>query len=195
MGGTCNCVNDTCNQDQILFTTEINPLTNRFQNNEKLKNINYSNLDDPQYQVYSKEFFNILTDIRLNPERYVDESKEYSLSHIFLKIKSSKDISLSDNNLNEIKKYIIKSYFIKKSLSEQEKELKSLINDGKIKEISFFQNTFTSNDMKENVWFFLHENEDDLEKIFSSEYNYLMVICLPLDYNAKILTSVIFYKQ
>ena len=195
MGGTCNCVNDTCNKDQFLFTNEINPFSKRFQDNEKLKNIDYSNLDDPQYQIYSKEFFNILTEIRLNPEKYIEASKEYSLSHIFLKIKSCKDISLSENNLNNIKRYIINSYFIQKSLSEQEKELKTIINGGKIKEISFFQNTFTSNDMKENVWIFLHENEDDIEKIFSSEYNFLMVICLPLDNESKILTSIIFYKK
>ena len=45
--------------------------------------------------------------------------------------------------------------------------------------------------MKYNVWMFLKENEDDFDKIFKDEYNYLIVICFPLECNSNILTSVI----
>ena len=198
MGGTCTCVTDTCNKSQILFTNDVSQISSRLDNSEKLRNFNLSNLEDPQYDKFGQEFFSILTDIRLNPEKYIKESKDYSLDLIFLKIKSSNQINYSEKNNKIIKKYIIDSHFKNRSISDQEKDLKNLLNKGnsdKVKDICLFQTICSSNDMKENVWFFLEENEDEIEKIFSIEYNFLMIICLPFEYNTKILTSLIFYKQ
>ena len=198
MGGTCTCVTDTCNKSQILFTNDVSQMSSRIDNSEKLRNFNLSNLEDPQYDKFGQEFFNILNDIRVNPEKYNKESKDYSLDLIFLKIKSSNEINYSEKNNKIIKKYIIDSHFKNRSISDQEKDLKNLLNKGysdKVKDICLFQTFCSSNDMKENVWLFLEENEDEIEKIFSNEYNFLMIICLPFEYNTKILTSLIFYKQ
>ena len=198
MGGTCTCVSDTCNKSQILFTNDVSQMSSRLDNSEKFRSFNFSNLEDPQYDKFGQEFFNILTDIRVNPEKYNKESKDYSLDLIFLKIKPSNEINYSEKNNKIIKKYIIDSHFKNRSISDQEKDLKNLLNKGssdKVKDISLFQTFCTSNDMKENVWLFLEENEDEIEKIFSVEYNYLMIICLPLEYNTKILANLIFYKK
>ena len=152
-------------------------------------------MEDPQYQKLSREFFDIFSDIRLNPDKYIAQSKEHSLLQIFIKQKPSKTITLIEDNIKDIKKYLINSYFVGKSIYEQEEELKNLINDENIKDINLFQTICTSNDMNENVWTFLLENEDELEKIFSDEYKKLIIICFPLEYNSKILTSLIFYHN
>ena len=195
MGGSCNCVTDSCNKGTFLFTNEINPLTNRPEESEKLKSLNHSFMEDPQYQKQSKEFFDIFNDIRINPNKYLTDSKDYSLLEIFIKLKPSNEINYSETNIKKIKKYLINSHFLSKRTSDQEKEIIPLINDGKVKEISLFQTICTSQDMKENVWAFLQENEDDFEKIFSTNYNYLIIICFPLDYNTKTLTTLIFYQE
>ena len=193
MGGTCNCVNDTCNTNTFLFT-EVNPLTNRPED-LKTKNLNQSFMEDPQYQKQSKEFFDILNDIRINPEEYLTVSRDHSLLENFIKLKRGNEITYTENNINKIKKYLIKSHFLSKRIIDQEKEIIPLVNDGNINEIALFQTICISQDMKENVWTFLQENEDDFEKIFSTKYDYLIIICFPLDYNSKILASLIFYKE
>ena len=194
MGGSCNCVTDTSNRDTLMFNTDKNSSTNRTEKNEKLKNINNAFNNDPQYEKISKDLFNILNDIRINPDKYIRDSKDYSLMEVFIKLKKSTKLLYSENNINDIKKYLINSHFKKKSISDQENELKLLINDGDIDEISLFQISSSSNDINEIVWTFLLENEDDFGKIFDSQYNYLMIICFPLEYNTKILISLIFYK-
>ena len=194
MGGTCNCVTDTCNKDTFLFNQEINPLTNRIDENDRLKNINMTFMEDPQYQQLSKEFFNILNDIRVNPNNYINDSKEHNLSEIFIKLKPSNEINFSENNITNIKKYLINSHFKNKRISEQEQEIKSLVNDGKTNDICLFQTININSDMKENVWVFLEENEDDFAKIFSNDYNNLLIVSFPLEYNTKTLTSLIFYS-
>ena len=195
--GSCNCVNDTCNKNTFLFTEEINPITNKLENPDKLNSFNskYDNsfLNDPQYQNIGNEFFNLLNDIRINPEKYAGDSRDYSLLEIFMKLKPCKKITLSEKNNVNIKNYLIDSHLKGKSIVEQEKEIKDLIDEGNINEICLFQTIIMNSDIKENVWLFLQENEDDFEKIFTNEYNYLIVICFPLEYKTKILTSLIFY--
>ena len=194
MGGTCNCISDSCNKNEILFTNnEIHPLTNR-ESKEKFKSINFSSLEDVQYENLSQEIFNILSDIRMNPENYINVSKDYSLLNIFIKTKPGTKLLFSKNNI-DYKKYIIDSYFQKKSIYEQENGLKLLINEGKVQDICLFQFILKNKDMKDSVWTFLLDNEDDIDKVFSDKYDYLMVICLPLDQNEKILCNLIFYKQ
>ena len=194
MGGSCNCVTDSCNKDTLLFNQEINPLTNRIDEKDRLKNINTAFMEDPQYQKFSKEFFNILNDIRVNPNNYINDSKEHNLLEIFIKLKPSNEINFSENNITSIKKYLINSHLKNKRISEQEKEIKNLVNDGKANDICLFQTININSDMKENVWVFLEENEDDFEKIFSNDYNNLLIVSFPLEYNTKTLTSLIFYS-
>ena len=196
MGSSCNCVKDTCNKDTFLFTKEINPLSNRPEETERFQNnINNSFMEDPQYQKLSREFFDIFNDIRVNPDKHIAQSKEHSLLQIFIKQKPCKEITFIEDDIIEIKKYLINSHFMNKSIMEQEEELKNVITDENIKDISLFQTICSNNDMNENVWTFLLENEDDLEKIFSDEYNKLIIVCFPLEFNSKILTSLIFYNN
>ena len=162
--------------------------------NEKLKKINYSSINDQQYKEISKEFFKILNNIRINPDKYIRDSKDHSLLEIFIKLKKGTELVYSENNNTNITKYLVDSHFEGKSIVEQENELKSLINDGNINDISLFQISLQSNDTRENVWNFLLENEDDLGKIFSDEYSHLMIICFPLENNKIIFSNLIFYK-
>ena len=194
MGGTCNCISDACNKNEILFTNnEIHPLTNR-ESKEKLKSINYSSLENAQYENLSQEIFNIISDIRMNPDNYIIVSKDYSLLNIFVKIKPGTKLLFSENNIDQ-KKFIIDSYFQSKGIYEQENGLKSLINEGNIQDICLFQFILKDKDVKVSVWTFLEENEDDIDKVFSNKFDYLMVICLPLEQSEKILCNLIFYKQ
>ena len=191
MGTSYNC----CFKNSFLITEEVNSFPNNPENKDKLNNENLNNsfMNDPQYQNLANDFFVLLNEIRSNPYQYIKDSRENSLLEIFIKLKPCKKLSLLENNNNKLKNYLINSYFQKKSIYDQEKEIKSLIDDGNVKELCLFQTIFMDDNMKDNVWLFLKENEDDFDKIFKDEYNYLIVICFPLECNSNILTSVIFY--
>ena len=184
------CVAETCNKSTITFTPEVNSNTNKL--NED--NINYTFMKEPQYDQMSKEFFNVLNDIRTNPENFLEESKEHNLFEIFIKLKPCSDIIYKDNDLDSLKKYIMNSYFKNKNLIERDNEIKKLINE-KLSEICLFQTISTNNNIKQNVWDFLEENEDDIEKIFDTQYNKLIIISIPLEHNTKILLTLILYKE
>ena len=163
MGGlSFNCYTDICNQNTILFDQEIN----------------YALMEDPKYQQYSKEFFKIFNNIRANPDKFIAESKEHSLLGPFIKQKPSKEINLCEGNIKNIKKFLIYSHLKNKTIYEQEQELKPFIDNGHAEDISLFQTICnTNNSVNENVWTFLLENEDDFDKIFSIDYNKL-IICI-----------------
>ena len=184
------CVAEACNKGAILFSTEYQSNTDKY-NEESL---NYSFINEPQYDQMSKEFFNIFNEIRANPGKFIEESKEHNLFEIFIKLKPCPDLKYCENDVNKLKKYIMKSYLKNKSIPDQEKEIKILINEN-IKEICLFQSISFSNNIKENIWHFLEENEDDIEKIFDIKYNSLMIISIPLEHNVKILLNLIFYKE
>ena len=184
------CVAEACNKGSITFTPEVNSNTN----NLSEENINYGFMQEPQYDQMSKEFFNVLNDIRTNPENFLEESKEHNLFEIFIKLKPCSDIIYKDNDLDSLKKYIMNSYFKNKNLIERDNEIKKLINEN-LSEICLFQTISTNNNIKQNVWDFLEENEDDIEKIFDTLYNKLIIISIPLEHNTKILLTLIFYKE
>ena len=184
------CVAEACNKGSITFTPEVNSNTN----NLSEENINYGFMQEPQYDQMSKEFFNVLNDIRTNPENFLEESKEHNLFEIFIKLKPCSDIIYKDNDLDSLKKYIMNSYFKNKNLIERDNEIKKLINEN-LSEICLFQTISTNNNIKQNVWDFLEENEDDIEKIFDTLYNKLIIISIPLEHNTKILLTLVFYKE
>ena len=184
------CVAEACNKGSITFTPEVNSNTN----NLSEENINYGFMQEPQYDQMSKEFFNVLNDIRTNPENFLEESKEHNLFEIFIKLKPCSDIIYKDNDLDSLKKYIMNSYFKNKNLIERDNEIKKLINEN-LSEICLFQTISTNNNIKQNVWDFLEENEDDIEKIFDTLYNKLIIISIPLEHNTKILLTLIFYTE
>ena len=186
------CMVDVCKRDTTSLTTEYFFYTNDKRDIKFIEN--NINKNNSLYNLLSKKFFIFFNEIRKNPQQFIKESKKHNLFEIFIKLKPCPEINLIENNIDKIKKYIINSHFKKKSIFEQEKDIKILLNE-KIKDICLFQNVFLNNDMKENVWIFLNENEDDIDKIFDTKYNYLIIICIPLEIDTKILLSLIFYKE
>ena len=185
------CVTEACNKGSITFSPEVNSNLNKL--NED--NISYAFMKEPQYDTMSKEFFNILNDIRTNPENFLEESKEHNLFEIFIKLRPCSDILYKDTDLDPLKKYIMNSYFKNKNIFERDNEIKKLINEN-LSEICLFQTISSiNNNIKQNVWDFLEENEDDIEKIFDTNYNKLIIISIPLEHNTKILLTLIFYKE
>ena len=185
------CVTEACNKGSITFSPEVNSNSNKL--NED--NISYAFMKEPQYDTMSKEFFNILNDIRTNPENFLEESKEHNLFEIFIKLRPCSDILYKDTDLDPLKKYIMNSYFKNKNIFERDNEVKKLINEN-LSEICLFQTISSiNNNIKQNVWDFLEENEDDIEKIFDTLYNKLIIISIPLEHNTKILLTLIFYKE
>ena len=184
------CVAEACNKGSISFSKEYDSNSGKY-NEESLS---YSFIKEPQYDQISKEFYDILNEIRINPENFIEESKSHNLFEIFIKLKPCSEIKYYNNDLSQIKKYLMKSYLKKKNISEQEKEIKNVINEN-IEEICLFQTICFNNDMKENVWDFLEGNEDDLEKIFDNKYNSLIIVSIPLEHKTKTLLTLIFYKE
>ena len=92
------CVAEACNKGSITFTPEVNSNTNQLSE----ENINYGFMQEPQYDQMSKEFFNVLNDIRTNPENFLEESKEHNLFEIFIKLKPCSDIIYKDNDLDSL---------------------------------------------------------------------------------------------
>ena len=187
MGNSCKCLTNDFKEG-----TEVRPVPNRPE-----LNINKAILiDEPNYEEKNKEIFMMLNDMRINPEKYIGDSKEYSLFENFMKLRPCNEMILSEDNINNIKKYIIERYPQNKKISDKEEDIKLIINDGKIKDICLFEVTFNNfNDIKENVWHFLAENEDDFEKIFSIKYNKLIILSFVITENSKIFTNLIFYQD
>ena len=187
MGISCKCITNDFNEG-----TELRPVPN----NPELNINNTILIDEPKYQEKNKEFFKMLNDMRINPEQYIGDSKEYNLFENFMKLRPSNELTFSENNINNIKKYIIDHYPQNKKISDKEEDIKLIVNEGKIKDICLFEVTFNNfNDIKENVWHFLVENEDDFEKIFSKKYNKLIILSFLIKDNSKIFTNLIFYQD
>ena len=144
------CVAEACNKGAISFSTEYQSNTDKY-NEESL---NYSFINEPQYDQMSKEFFDILNKMRINPGDFIEESKEYNLFEIFIKLKSCPQLNFYDNNMNKIKRYIMRSYLKQKSPQEIEKEVKNLINEN-LEEVCLFQTLCQSKNNQENAKYFL----------------------------------------
>ena len=184
------CVAESCNKGTISFSPEYD--SNKNKTSEE--SLSYSFIKEPQYDQMSKEFFVILNDIRKNPEKFIEESKEHNLFEIFMKLKHCPELNYNEADIDKIKRYLMKSYFKKKSIFEQEKEIKNLIKEN-INDICIFQPITFNNNIKENVWDFLAENEDEIEKIFDVQCNSIIIIHIPLEHNSKMLLTLIFYRE
>ena len=77
---------------------------------------------------------------------------------------------------------------------EKENKIKSMINNGNISNLCLFQTITIDNDVKENIWYFLEENEDDIEKILTDNYDYIIIISIPLNYDKSIIIFI-FYDE
>ena len=203
--GLCNGAN-CCKDEELLKTNEFNPPfsaengcnleTNNFDYSLKSKyKIPIYNINDENIKM-EEEIFNNINDIKINPDNFINESKNYNLFEIFLKLKPSNPFKQTEfDNLNAIKTYLFRNIFQDKVVSMQEKELLVIFPEDSIKNISLFQKIAVKDDNKENVWQFLEENEDDIEKILTNSYEYLIVICQPMENKTKTMISFIFYNK
>ena len=181
------CVPNVCRKDENSLNTEYIFYP---RNTSDINNLNNNSLCD----LMNKEFFTYLNDIRTNPNEFIEEIKNYNLFEIFIKLKPCPKINYVENNNEKIKSYIINSHIKKKSVNEQEEDIKKMLGEN-ISEICLFQTVCLNNDISENIWLFLGENEDDIDKIFDIKYNCLMIITIPIEINKKILLSLIFFKE
>ena len=192
--GICNA-NKCCNDYEAIITNENFHFaiedTNIHRIKEQLILKNGKSIDNEQL-LLGKKYFKIINEIRETPADFIKEIKSHNLLDIFKKIKPCEPLKYSENNIFDIISYLMESQE-QISIIEKQNEIKSMINNGNIRDICLLETISISNNIKENFWFFLEENEDYIEKIFSSKYENLMIICLPIE-NEKTHISFIFYN-
>ena len=191
--GICNATG-CCRDYEIVRTYENNGFHNNLNSIEEKIFLNNGKQITNEQLILNKQYFNIINDIRENPSNYINESKSHNLLEIFIKLKPSKPLRLSDNNIFTIISYLENSEEKSISYIEKEKVIKSMINNGNIKNLCLFKTTTLYNDIKENFLYFLEENEDDIDKILTDNYDYVMIISLPLQSGRTIITFI-FYDE
>ena len=169
-------------------------ISDNYINNSK-ENLFYNgkSINNDQLNL-SKKYYEILNEIRENPTNFINESKEHQLFEIFIKLRPSKPLKFSENDILDIISYLEESQQKSYSDEQKEKDVKLLINNGNISNICLFQLLTLFDDVKENIWQFLEDNEDDIDKILTVNYDYIMVICLPITTNQSIVTFI-FYDE
>ena len=171
----------------------------KFQEDEDLKIIKPNIIKKGSYndKILSKKYHEIFNEIRENPSNYITESKAYNLSEIFIKLKPSNPIEYSEDNINNIISYLEDEEETKEtrtSIHQKERKIASMINHGDIKKLTIFETNTISDNLRENLWNFLSQNEDDIEQILSPYYEYIIILCLPLTIeNYRLI--FIFYNQ
>lgn len=158
-------------------------------------NLPYYNFDDEEYLKMENDIFDLINEMKSNPENFIKESKTHNLFSIFIKLTPSNKFNKSDlPNIINIKSYLYLNSFQEKALSIKEKEIFELIHD-EIKCMSLFQYANNNKNINEIVWEFLEENEDDIENIFANLYDYLLVVCIPTIYTSQNITYFLFYSK
>ena len=142
--------------------------------------------------LLSKKYFKKINEIKQNPTDFILQSKSHNLFDTFIKLSSSNPFLFAENNKFDVISYLMECKE-QTSVIEKEIKLKSIINNGNINNIYLMTYFIISNDVEENIWYFLEENEDDIDKIFSDNYIYIMIICLPIN-NDKIVVYFILYN-
>ncbi len=194
--GICN--SNRCCQDYEVIRTGENYHFHFNDNNtptnntkEKIFLTNGKSIDEVQLLI-NKKYFQILNEIRQNPSNYINESKTHNLFEIFIKLKPSNLLKFSENDILDIIYFLEKSQ--EESITEKEKGVKPLINNGNITNVCLFQYITLGESINDNIWYFLEENEDDIDKILTDNYDYVMIISLPLQSGRTIITFI-FYDE
>ena len=190
------CKGNGCCKDEEYLRTCDNLKFNRMDNNDLVdgreKLILKSGISiDYNVLNLNRKYVNIMNKIRKNPKNYIEESKSHNLFEIFLKLKPSQQIQFSDDNILDVISFL-KENSERISVIQKEKEIAKIINDGNIQKLRLFQTIALGIDVEENFWYFLEENEDDIGKILQDNYDYIMIICLPLEED-RIIVTFIFY--
>ena len=140
------------------------------------------------------KYHQILNEIRENPSNFIIESKSYNLAEIFIKLKPNNPIKFSEENINNIISYLKEEEDTKVSIHQKEIKIANMIHYGYIKKICMYELDTIYDDLRQNLWYFLQQNEDDLELILSTYYEYIIILCLPLN-NELSRLIFIFYNR
>ena len=177
-----NCRSICCKDiSEFLYTQE--------NDNLKIIQANYIKKGAYNDKLLSLKYHEMLNEIRENPSKYITESKSYNLSDIFIKLKPS-----SEENINNIISYLEKEENSRTSIHQKERKIASMINHGSIKKISIFETNTINENLRINFWNFLSQNEDDIAQILEAYYEYIIILCLPLNIeNFRLI--FIFYNQ
>ena len=116
--GICNATG-CCRDYEIVRTFENNGFHNNLNSIEEKIFLNNGKLITNEQLILNKQYFNIINDIRENPSNYINESKSHNLLEIFIKLKPSKPLRLSDNNIFTIKVNVTLTTSFSKSLPEK----------------------------------------------------------------------------
>ena len=145
-------------------------------------------------KLLSKKYHEILNEIRENPSNFISESKSYNLAEIFIKLKPTNSIKFSEEKINNIISYLKEDDDVRISIHQKERKISNIINFGKIKKLCMFETDTIGDDLRKNLWNFFQQNEDDIEQILSSYYEFIIILCLPLN-NEQYRLIFIFYNQ
>ena len=183
-----NCGNSKCCKDISEFLN--------ISENDDFKIIKANQIKKEAYndKILSQKYHEMLNEIRENPSNFIKESKSYNLAEIFIKLKPSNLIQFSQDNINNIISYLIEEQYGSVSIHQKETIIANMINCGNIKKLCMFEIDTICDDLRKNLWHLLHQNEDDIEQILSSYYEYIIILCLPLN-NERTRLIFIFYNQ
>lgn len=182
-----NCRSRCCKDISEFLSTQEN-------DNLKIIQSNYIKKGAYNDKILSLKYHEMLNEIRESPAKFITESKSYNLSDIFIKLNPSNPIKFSEQNINNIISYLEKEENSRTSIHQKERKIASMINHGNIKKISIFETNTMNDNLRINFWNFLSQNEDDIEQILEAYYEYIIILCLPLNIeNFRLI--FIFYNQ
>ena len=127
--GICK-VNNCCRECEVVRTGENFP-NNTYNNNNNNIFLKNGKFFINNQIILAKKYFELINKIRKNPSDFINYSKTYNLFEIFMKLKPSKPLKFSENNISNIISYLIE-YQEKKSIFEKQNEISSMINQGNI---------------------------------------------------------------
>ena len=201
MGSCCSNFKEsheliTKRNNSSVYSENINNLKGK----HKFTEMDYKYMLDPEDD--ENEFINtvdiifyLINDIRNKPYNYIESSKDYNLYDIFSKLKSSSSLSLSKENLNDIKDYFYVPKNMAKTNFEKEKDILNIVNNGYFNKVRIYQSISPTNDIKENVWRLLANNKENINDILVDDHSYITIICQSLSVRKKILVTYIFFDK
>ena len=200
MGNCCSNYKETHELVTKINSSSYSENDDNLKSRPKLTEKDYKYMLDPEDD--ENEFINtidiifyFLNDIRNRPFNYLEISKDYNLYDIFSNLKPSESLSLSKENLNEIKDYFYVPRNMAKTNKEKEKDIFKIVNNGYFNSVHIYQSISPTNDIKENVWQLLSKNKNNIKDILVTDHAYITIICQSLSARKKILVTYIFFDK
>jgi len=207
----CSCTKNKVEQNEIINDFNKDKGTNikeiDEENNDRENKLNFNNLKTVTSntecitlnQERSSEIFDFFEDLRISPQKYIEESKQYDLENII----SSAEIRVkSENNINILIKNpffnLFLDTFVQKYPNSKENIMNSLNNN---KNIEIYKKFLYSSkapidNPKECVWNLLKENKDiALDEILYKKIDYFMVSTISFSDTKTIIAYFLFLKK